>query len=370
MQIPSWPISGNRELELIQQVLDSPQWGGFHEIVGTFEQQFASFHDAAHGISVSNGTASLEAALTALGIGPGDEVIVPAISFIASATAISRVGATPVFVDIEMKSFNLDPIRTALAVTAKTKAIMLVHFGGMMAQVDRFLELGRAFNIHIIEDAAHAHGSEWRGKKAGSLGTVGSFSFQNGKVMTAGEGGIVTTNDEELADKVRSFVNQGRRKSGESFYHHYSIGTNMRLTALQAAVLTAQLERLPEQIALRNRNAELLKKELSDIHPDVLEFQKGPEECSAQSYYLLTGWAKNRDEFCRKLTEAGIPSTPFYPHTLYENPIYIEPGNAIVNECPVAEEAVKGAFWLAHRALLGDEETTLQIAQKIREALA
>ena len=369
MQIPSWPVSDNREIEFIQEVLASPQWGGFHEIVRQFEQKFASFHDAAHGVSVMNGTVSLEMALSALGIGPGDEVIVPAISFISSATAVSRVGATPVFVDIEMKSFNLDPIRTALAITPKTKAILVVHFGGVMAQMDRFAELSEAFGIHILEDAAHAHGSEWKKKKAGSLGTFGSFSFQNGKVMTSGEGGIVITQDEALADKMRSYSNQGRRKDGESFYHHYSLGTNLRLSAFQAAVLMAQLERLPSQMELRQKNVGILHQELKDIDANLLEFQRVPEECTAQSHYLLTGWAKNRDQLCRKLTEAGIPNTPFYPHTLYENPIYLDQDQAIVHECPVAEEAVNGAFWLSHRALMGDEATTREIAGKIREAV-
>lgn len=367
MQIPSWPISGDRELELLKEVLASQQWGGYNDIVSRFEREFASYHHAAHGVSATNGTATLEMALSCAGIGPGDEVIVPAISFIASATAVSRVGATPVFVDIEPKTFNIDPIRTALAVTPKTKAILVVHFGGLMAQMDRFAELNAGFGIRIFEDAAHAQGSEWKGKRAGSLGEFGSFSFQNGKVMTSGEGGIVITNDEELAEEMRSFANIGRRKDGASFYHHYTLGTNFRMTAFQAAVLVAQLERLPSQIELRTKNAQILREELSDVKG--LEFQKLPEEATAHSYYLLTGWAKNRDAFCEKLTEAGIPNTPFYPHTLYENPLYLEKSSGIVNECPVAEEAVKGAFWLSHRALMGDEKTTREIAQKIREAI-
>lgn len=366
MQIPSWPIHGDRELELLKEVLASPQWGGFNEIVGRFEREFATFHHAAHGVTAINGTATLEMALHSAGIGPGDEVIVPAISFISSATAVSRIGATPVFVDIEPKTFNLDPIRAALAITPKTKAIMPVHFGGVMAQMDRLAELSNAFDVAIVEDAAHAQGSEWKGKRAGSLGVFGSFSFQNGKVMTSGEGGIVITNDEGLADRMRSFANQGRRKDGPSHYHHFDLGTNFRLTAFQAAVLIAQLERLPSQIEQRAKNVKILLSELSGIQG--LDFQQTPEECTAQSHYLLTGWAPNRDAFCKKLTEAGIPSTPFYPHTLYENPYYLEAGRAIVNECPVAEEAIRSAFWLSHRALMGDEQTTREIAQKIREA--
>lgn len=360
MRIPSWPIATERELELLKEVLASPQWGGFNEIVGRFEREFAAFQHSTHGISAMNGTVSLEMALLALGIGPGDEVIVPAISFISSATAVSRVGATPVFVDIEEKTFNIDPIRAALALTPNTKAIMAVHFGGLMAQMDRLLELTGGFGIALIEDAAHAQGSEWNGRRAGSLGICGSFSFQNGKIMTSGEGGIAITNDAALAESMRSIANQGRRPDGPSFYHHFALGSNFRLTALQAAVLIAQLERLPDQIALRTKNAAILMEEVGQA--DGIEFQQGPSECTAHSYYLLMGRARNRDEFCRRLDEHGVPVTPFYPHTLYENPVYESKASCVVHECPVAEQSIRDGFWLSHRALMGDEETTREIA--------
>jgi len=186
MNVPQWPIATGREAELLRQVLADGRWGGFHPFVAQFEREFAAFQHCAHGITAFNGTVTLEMALEALGIGAGDEVIVPAISFISTATAVSRRGAVPVFADIEPYTFHIDPARAAAAITSRTRAIMAVHFGGAVADMDRLLSLG----VPVLEDAAHAHGSEWRGKRAGSIGAAGSFSFQNSKVMTAGEGGI------------------------------------------------------------------------------------------------------------------------------------------------------------------------------------
>jgi dTDP-4-amino-4,6-dideoxygalactose transaminase len=367
MLIPPWPVATERERELIDEVLKSGQWGGFHPIVTRFEEEFAAFQHAAHCVSAMNGTVTLEMGLQAAGIGPGDEVIVPAISFISSATAISRVGATPVFVDIESATYNIDPIRAALAVTPRTKAIMAVHFGGPMANMDRLQELADAFRLMVIEDAAHAHGSEWNGRRAGSLGSWGSFSFQNGKVMTAGEGGAVVTNDAGLAAKMRSLANQGRRPDGPTFFHHYTLGTNFRITALQAAVLLAQLERLPEQIALRNRNARLLIEALAG---SGIEFQQAPVTCNRHCYYLLVGRAPDRDRFVQRATERGVPLTPFYPHPLYGNPLYRAPDSCVIHECPVAEASIRDSFWLPHRALLADESTTLAIADTLRKAVS
>ena len=253
MQIANWPVAGDRELELLRVVLESPQWGGYHPLVQVFEKQFADFQQSQHCISAMNGTVTLEVLLQAAGIGPGDEVIVPAISFVATATAVSRVGATPVFVDIEEYSFNIDPQRAAAAITPKTKAMIVVHFGGPMADMDRLVPLAASEKILLIEDAAHAQGSEWRGKRAGSFGWASSFSFQNGKVLTAGEGGAILTENDELATRLRSLCNIGR-KAGENFFFHYELGTNARLTAWQAAVLVAQLERLPAQIEQRARS--------------------------------------------------------------------------------------------------------------------
>lgn len=368
MRIPKWPVYGERELELVREVLESQQWGGSHEFVERFERAFAAFQHCAHGVSVANGTVALEVALECAGIGPGAEVIVPAISFISTATAVSRVGATPVFVDIEPFTFNMDPARAAAAITPKTKALLVVHFGGQLADLDCFTRLAADHHLILIEDAAHAHGSEWNRQRAGSIGLAGTFSFQNSKVMTSGEGGMITTNDAGLAERARSLANQGRRP-GQGWFHHFTLGANYRLTGLQAAVLLAQLERLPEQIALRNQNARLLRSELADVAG--LQFQQVPPQASLHSYYLLLGrvdaqqFGMTRDQFHQALADRGIPCTPFYPHPLSANPLY-QAGGCRVEPCPVSEACIRDAFWISHRVLMGDEQTTREIAAAIR----
>jgi len=368
MRIPNWPVHGERELELLRDVIDSGRWGGFNEVVTRFEQSFAAFQQCAYGIGAFNGTVTLETALAVCGIGPGDEVIVPAISFISSATAVSRAGALPVFVDIEPFTFNMDPARAAAAITPRTKAIMVVHFGGLMADMDRFTRLAAERGLILIEDAAHAHGSEWNGRRAGSFGLAGSFSFQNSKVMTSGEGGMLTTNDAGFAASARAFVNQGRRE-GEGWFFHYTLGTNFRMAAFEAAVLTAQLERLPGQIATRARNARLLRSELAEVAG--LRFQDEPAQATANSEYLLLGridapkFGMSRDDFHAAVTAAGIPCTPFYPHPLYGNPMY-QGGGCRVELCPVSEASIRDAFWFPHRVLLADETTIREVAAVIR----
>lgn len=371
MEIPSWPQPGEREAELLHEVLESPHWGGFHPFIAEFEQSFAAYQHCAFGISAFNGTVTLELALNVLGIGPEDEVIVPAISFVSTATAVARAGAIPVFVDIGEDSFNIDPARVCEALTARTKAVMAVHFGGVMADINTLQDICRKHELLLIEDAAHAHGSEWNGRRAGSFGIAGSFSFQNGKVLSSGEGGMLVTSDAAFAACARSLANCGR-VAGSGFYHHEHLGTNLRLTALQAAVLIAQFERLNEQIDTRTANARLLQKLLSDVHEIV--WQHIPIEVTRSSHYLLTGRLRSgakvtRDKFCDRLTAAGIPAAPFYPHTLYRNHVFQKVGCRTMS-CPVAEARVKDAFWLPHRVLLADQETISQIANTIRTSLS
>lgn len=358
MNIADWPVAGERERELLLSVLDSPQWGGFHEIVGRFEREFAAYQQARFAVSTFNGTVSLEMMLLMAGVGPGDEVIVPAISFVSTAAAVSRVGATPVFADIEPFTFNLDPAQVEAAIGPKTKAIMTVHFGGSLCEADRIANLAKQNGLILFEDAAHAHGSEWNGRRAGSFGLAASFSFQNGKVMTSGEGGIVTTSDPDFHDRCRSFANQGRLP-GAGFFDHFSLNTNFRITALQAAVLIAQLERLDEGIELRGSAEEYLRRELAEVPGVVL--QQIPAAVNRRSHYLLLGridagrFGATRDEFHRALIERGIPCTPFYPHALYGNPMYAA-GGCRVLPCPVAEACVRDAFWFPHRVLMSGPE--------------
>jgi dTDP-4-amino-4,6-dideoxygalactose transaminase len=365
---PPWPVSGPREEELLRQVLFSDQWGGYHPYVAEFEHLFAHLHDATQGIAVANGSVALEVALQALGIRPGDEVIVPAHSFIATATAVSRVGAKPVFVDIERETFNIDPGAIEAAMSPNAKAVIIVHFGGLLVNMDQIAKTVEKTGLAVIEDAAHAHGAEWMGRRAGSMGRIGTFSFQNSKSMTAGEGGLLITSDEALAARMRSLINCGRRPD-EGWFHHFELATNLRLTGLQAAVLMAQLERLPDQIRIRQRNRALLDENLKT--PGV-HLQALPEGATVHTHYILPGWVEenklgaSRDELVAALNAEGVPVRPFYPHPLYRNPVY-EKAPHRKTECPVAEQAVKDSFWLPQRVLMGTEADTLDIVRALEK---
>src|SRR5581483_3129075 len=208
-----WPVFDDRERRALDEVLESGVWGGYHPKIKQFEEAFASFHGARYGVSTANGTVSLEAALLAAGVGSGDEVIVPTITFIATAAAVLRVGAIPVFADIG-PDYNLDPGRVREAITPRTRALIPVHFAGRPADMDAFGEIAAAHGITIIEDAAHAHGAAWKNRRVGTFGDLASFSFQQAKNLTAGEGGIVIGNSRALMETVRSICNQGRRSGG------------------------------------------------------------------------------------------------------------------------------------------------------------
>lgn len=368
IELPGWPISDSREIELLRQVLASPQWGGFNPLVGSFEAAFAAYQGTRFGVSAVNGTVTLEMMLVAAGIGPGDEVIVPAISFVSTASAVTRVGAMPVFVDIEPHSFNMCPAAVRAAIGPSTKAIIAVHFGGSMADMDALTAICEEHGLSFLEDAAHAHGSEWNGKRAGSFGLASSFSFQNGKVLTAGEGGIVLTSDEALAARMRSFANQGRWP-GYSFFHHFEAASNYRLSALHAAVLMAQLERLDAQIELRISNWDVFLDEYGTA--SGIMWQSIPTQVNRNAWYLILGRVTTgrRDAFCAKLQAEGIPCTPFYPHPLYGNPMYASGDSPCrVMPCPNAEAYIGDAFWIGFRALMGDEATTREVARAVAAA--
>jgi dTDP-4-amino-4,6-dideoxygalactose transaminase len=235
-----------------------------------------------------------------------------------------------------------------------------------MVDMDRLESLASQHKLKVIEDAAHAHGAEWNGRRAGSFGAGAVFSFQNSKVMTAGEGGIVVTNDQEFAARARSFANCGR-KEGHGWFEHFELASNYRLSGLQAAVLLAQLERLVDQILLRRQNADAFRKALKT--PGIT-FQQAPKKADIHSLYLLVGrvdeseFGASRDEFVQALQAEGVPCSPYYPHALYRNRFFEKlPFRA--QDCPVAEAACGDSFWLHLRTLMGSEEDTLDIARAI-----
>lgn len=369
---PKWPVYDATEEQALLDVLHSGKWF-YGERVAAFERAYADFQDAAHCISANSGTSALEIVLEALGIGPGDEVIIPPYTFVATASAVMRVGAVPVFADLDL-SWCLDPQQVRAAISKNTRAIMPVHFGGRISDMDRFTELAREHGIPIIEDACHSWGGKWKKKGTGALGTAGVFSFQMSKNMTAGEGGAILTDDDELADVCRSISNCGRDKTGP-WYHHVRVGTNARMTEFQAAVLEVQLNRLPEQTALRERNGALLNAELSEI--DGIRPQPGSNRMTCRPYHLYclridgAAFGCGREAFVEAARAEGLPVSAGYPLPLYEQPAlkeYLANHKYPQYQCPMAEDlCYTSGMWLTHEVLLGSEEDMWDIVAIVKK---
>jgi dTDP-4-amino-4,6-dideoxygalactose transaminase len=354
-----WPQFDEREKAALIEVLESGVWGGYSPKVAEFEQAFAGFHEAKYGVTAANGTVTLEAALLAAGIRAGDEVIVPPISFIATVSAVLRAGAMPVFADIDESTYNLDPARLRDAITERTRAIIPVHFAGQPADMDALIEIAEQHNLIVIEDCAHAHGASWRGQRVGSFGAFGSFSFQATKNMTAGEGGILTTADQALAELARSLCNQGRRTGG-GWFEHVRLGTNYRLTGWQAAVLLKQLERLPQQLEKRASNARFLIDQLKQF--DLIAPPLVDERVTDHSYYLFMVRFKGENspglskaKFVNALAAEGIPCVEGYPYPLYRNPMFDSHAHHR-GDCPEAERMCEEAFWVSHEIMLAERD--------------
>jgi dTDP-4-amino-4,6-dideoxygalactose transaminase len=252
---PDWPHGDDADVAAVTEVVRGGRWGGFPEpgpVAAAFEQRFAAYQGARHGVLMANGTVTMEVALKALGIGWGDEVIVPALTFSATAYAPIAAGALPVFVDVTPETWTIDPSLVEAAITPRTRAILPVHLGHQMADMDRIMEIAARHGLAVVEDCAHAHGQRWNGVGAGCIGDFGSFSHQSSKIMTAGEGGSLLTNDDRLARLAHSIVDCGRPKDAEE--KEYTFGANYRLGELQAALLGVAIERFPAQ---QERRAEL-----------------------------------------------------------------------------------------------------------------
>ena len=372
---PQWPVHDEREREALLEVLESGQWF-FGEKVKAFEAAYAEFQGTQYCVTCNSGTAAAEIILQALEIGPGDEVLVPPYTFIATASAVLRVGATPVFVDVD-ETWCLDVEGVEEAITSRTKAIMPVHFGGRICDMDRLSEIAERHNLPIIEDACHCWGGRWKGRGAGALGACGFFSFQVSKNITAGEGGAIVTNSETLAERLRSLVNCGRGGAGSPWYHHVNVGTNARMTEFQAAVLLCQLERLEEQTLLRARNAAVLDQGFADI--PGLTPQRGSNRITRRAYHLYclrideAEFGCTRDQFLRAANAEGWPVGAGYPMPLYKQPVFLNQKqyNYGACRCPVTEDLCdRSGMWFAHQLLLGSErdmEDILAISRKIKD---
>jgi dTDP-4-amino-4,6-dideoxygalactose transaminase len=246
---PSWPQTDDEEyVAAVTEVVRSGEWGGFPEPgvhAAAFEEAFASYQGARHGIPMMNGTVTMEVACKALGIGWGDEVIVPALTFAATAYAPMAAGALPVIVDVTPETWTIDPDLVEAAISDRTRAIIPVHLGHQMADMDRLMEIAARHGLAVIEDCAHAHGQRWRGQGAGCIGDFGSFSHQSSKILTSGEGGTLLTNDETLARRAHSIVDCGRAKDPDE--KDFTFGANYRLSELNAALLEVAMRRFPSQ---------------------------------------------------------------------------------------------------------------------------
>jgi dTDP-4-amino-4,6-dideoxygalactose transaminase len=378
-RFPAWPVYGRAEEDRLLRVLRSGNWGRLDGTeVAEFEGRFAAMHGCRYGIAVVNGTVSLRIALLAAGIRAEDEVIVPPYTFVSTATAVIEANAVPVFADVNLETFNLDPAAVEAAITPRTRAIIPVHFAGQPADMDAIAALAAPRGIVVIEDAAHAHGAAHRGRPAGSLGHIASFSFQSSKNLTSGEGGIITTNDPALADACRSIHNCGRVPGGV-WYEHHVVSGNYRLGEFQGAILNCQLDRLESQTSTRDRNGRRLAARIGGL-PGV-HLQARPAECTRHSHHLFmvriesSAFGASRARVHAALEAEGIPCSTGYGYSLPDQPLFrhkafgpfLPHASAALDyrkaACPNSDLICREqGLWLGQNLLLGGDEDVDDIA--------
>ena len=375
---PKWPLAGKRERELLEEVLSADMWGGtgLGPKITALNEKFAKYCDTKYGAAVANGTVSMELALKAWDIGPGDEVIIPAATFIATATAPHHVGATVVYVDIDPKTCNLDPSKLEAAITGKTRAIIPVHIGGHPCDMDPLMEIAGKHGIKVLEDAAQAHGAIYKGRKVGSLGDAASFSFQQSKNMQSGEGGIVISNEKDFIDLIHYSLGKFGRGIREKYsgHIHYRFGWNACYTELQAALSLAQLERLEEQTEKRAASAKTLYRLLDGI--DGIEPLEWQPYCDRHGHHLFNirfnsdGFdGVKRAQFLAALNKEGVLGSSFYPMPLYNQPFYETDKTMSMRktDCPESEKACREIIFLEQNLLLADEGMVERIGDAFRK---
>lgn len=339
------PKFGPREKELLNQCIDTGWVSSDGPFIKQFEEMFASFVGMKHGVAVCNGTAAIEAALFGLGVTEGNEVIMPTFTIISCAVAVLRLGAKPVLVDIDPEIWTMNVKQIEAKITKKTKVIMPVHIYGHPVDMDPLIEIAKKNGLLIMEDAAEVHGAEYKGRKCGSIGEIASFSFYANKIVTTGEGGMVVTNNDQMAERARSFRNLCFRP--EKRFYHTELGYNFRMTNLQAALGVAQTERIEESIQLKRRLGDYYRKRLADI-PGV---RFAPEKSWAKSVYWMyaieidpkTGL--NAETVMQKLGERGIGTRPFFMG-LHAQPVFHDMGLFRGERYPNAEHAYRQGLYL------------------------
>ena len=384
-----WPVFDESEINAVADVVRSGKWGNpdCGDLIKDFEDEFAAFCGVKYALTCVNGSVALRLALIASGVRPGDEVIIPPYTFIATSSIVLEANCVPVFVDIDPDTYNLDPSKIEEAITPRTKAIIPVHFAGQACDMDKIMTVAKKHNLVVIEDACHGHWAEYKGKKLGSIGNAGCFSFQSSKNLTCGEGGMVITNDEKLYDMMNSLRNVGRVKGGQ-WYEHHNLGCNYRMTQLQVVLLVSQIKRLADQTRRRHENGTYLNSLLEKID-GVKPLARGKGETLHSYHIYIFKYDKSKfnnlskSEFAGMLAAEGVPCFMGYPQPLYKQPLFQEknfmcyaiPDDVTYKDvcCPVTEKACyEEAVWIMQHAMLGPKEDMEKFAQailKIQEAV-
>jgi len=383
--VPRWPMVSEEDKRAVLDVLESGRWCRLYagSKAEQFEKAFAEYHDARYGIAVSNGTVALELALKTVGVGFGDEVLVPAVTFIATASAVTEVGAVPIFVDVKPETATVDPESLEESITERTKAAIVVHYAGYPVNFDEVLPIIKRHDIILIEDCAHAHGTEWRGRKVGAIGDMGCFSFQESKSLTAGEGGIVLTDRDDLAERARLIHNIGR-VVGKPGYEHYILSSNYRMTEMQAALLLSKLKTLPKETETKHVNGEYLAERLRKIG-GVEPLERDPRVTKRGYYFFVVRYNPEEFEglpkslFVKALNAEGVPSGKGYGMPLYRQPAFKRenlkdvlpswvrmPGYEKLN-LPGAERFTASEVTLPHRILLAGREALDLVVSSIEK---
>jgi dTDP-4-amino-4,6-dideoxygalactose transaminase len=387
---PRWPEHGEPERAALERVLASGSWGGFpspNTEARAFAEAFARYVGAAHAVPCVNGTLSLTLALQAARVPPGSEVVTSAYTFVGTAGGILAAGCIPVLADVQPDTYCVSPAALEAALTERTAALLPVHLACTMADMDAIGALAAKRGLVVIEDCAHAHGARWRGRGAGTLGDFGSFSMQSSKLLTAGEGGAVTTNDATSAERLRSLVNCGRKEPGASAFPEQMLGHNLRMTEWQAAILSAQLERLPEQHARRERNLARLERDIARV-PGLRTLARDPRVTARAAYQFVLRYDAQafagvpRDHVILALRAEGVPCSGQFYTPLAEDPLFApDPLTNLATRSGVRYEAAafpnarRAAFqesiWLPHELFLGGDaevDDVVEALAKIRSA--
>ena len=388
----AWPIGGKEEAAALEDVLASTKWGGQPfpgKHAQAFAKRFAELHTAKYAQCVNTGTVAIQAALKAIGIKPGDEVIVPAYTWEGTVGPVLLINAVPIFVDVDPDTYCLDAKLIEQAITPKTKAILPVHLGMRFADMDEILRIAAKHNIKVVEDCAHAHGGMWKGKGAGSMGDLGAFSFQSSKLVTSGEGGAVITNNLEYMEIVQSYINAGRASLTDQF-HHRIVGFNYRIGEFQAAVLGPQLDRLPQQSLIREKNMKHFESRLQNT-PAIGLLKPDPRITRLAPYgYVIKYFTEKAKDIPRAAFVAAMQLEGVHCDGLFYEPVYkssLFPVDATdlpalswgrekpldlrsMFSCPQSERAAyHEAVWFPHQHFLGPTKDVDDIADAIEKIL-